>query len=1012
MSNTARILLVDDEEAIRAIYSKILMLEGHEVWGASTGREALELAHEAKPEIVLLDLMLPDIGGIEVCREIKGHPDLAEISVVLFSGHATSGADKLQGADCGADDYLVKPVSREELLARIRTLIRLRNARTALLASEQHYRQLIEILPDGVWSIDLEGRIRSANPQAVQMFGFGSAEELLQKTIFDLVPTEEHGRLRDNIDATLQSGRPFKAEHQGVRTGGLPLEVELNVTLSCDREGKAAGLVAVVRDITESKRSKDQIRLLADAVHSARDLISITDCANRFTFVNQAFLQAYGYSEEEVLGRTPEFLYSAKNPAGLCAVVYHQTLRDGWNGELLNCRKDGFEVPIFLNTSLIKNSVGKNLGLIGVARNISEEKRIALQAAAFSQLSARLSGAVSPNEAAIIILEIASELYAWDTGYVHLLSPQENKTTHVLMFDTVDGKRQLVEPPSLLLTPAPLMQLLLKDGAQLVRQVDKVPSKLAPGDPQRTAACSMYVPIRSHGMTIGVISIQSCQPEIYSRQDLEVLQTLADRCADALKRIQLAEDLSEAEAKYRGIFENASEGIFRSTPGGRILSANPALAQITGYSSPEELVARVISLPQHGYVSPEVVAEFKRLIESRGFVEAYEAELYRKDGRRIWVNLNARTIRDAGGNVYYQGTMQDITERKRAQQRLADAMELNLTILSSSSVGIVSYRASGQCIFANAAAGKIVGASPEQLLQQNFRRIVSWRKCGLLQLSLKTLRDRTVQTGEIHLVSTYNKAAWLECHMACFMSTGEPHLLLLMSDITQRKQVEEELRHLPRRIMEAQEFERQRVARELHDSVNQLLASAQMRLQRVEEKVASVAPSAGEILLRCRDLLVQALEENRRIAHDLRPSDLDQLGFEVACQNFCKQFALRTNLKVRCQVGDLGNRLSPAVGLNLFRIVQEAFNNAHKHARATKVQLSISSLTKGLRLKIQDDGRGLPSSTAPKPARKHGIGLTNIRERAASLGGTCEIKSLPKRGTTITVVIPHTAVTG
>src|SRR4030095_14831712 len=94
-------------------------------------------------------------------------------------------------------------------------------------------------------------------------------------------------------------------------------------------------------DITRRNRAEEQIRRLADAVQSTQELISIADQENRFTFVNQAFLDAYGYSESEVLGRTPDFLYSPDNPPGLCKEVFQQTVRAGWRGEILNRRKDG-----------------------------------------------------------------------------------------------------------------------------------------------------------------------------------------------------------------------------------------------------------------------------------------------------------------------------------------------------------------------------------------------------------------------------------------------------------------------------------------------------------------------------------------------------------------------------------------------------------------------------------------------------------------------------------------------
>jgi two-component system, NarL family, sensor kinase len=228
----------------------------------------------------------------------------------------------------------------------------------------------------------------------------------------------------------------------------------------------------------------------------------------------------------------------------------------------------------------------------------------------------------------------------------------------------------------------------------------------------------------------------------------------------------------------------------------------------------------------------------------------------------------------------------------------------------------------------------------------------------------------------------------------------------VVRDITQRKRTEEGLREVSRRILDAQEAERQRVARDLHDSVNQVIASVKMRLRKVQDS-AGLSPFAREMLTRSDELLVQALEENRRISHNLRPSDLDALGLVEACRNFCKQFQARTNLDVKYRAARLAHRCPPVMELNLFRIVQEALNNVEKHAQAKTVRVRIGFLRGQIVLKIQDDGRGLEPKAPDAVRRKgKGIGLTNIRERTAILGGTCKIESAPDQGTTITVRAP------
>ena len=233
------------------------------------------------------------------------------------------------------------------------------------------------------------------------------------------------------------------------------------------------------------------------------------------------------------------------------------------------------------------------------------------------------------------------------------------------------------------------------------------------------------------------------------------------------------------------------------------------------------------------------------------------------------------------------------------------------------------------------------------------------------------------------------------------------YIISVVEDITVRKQAEEDLRLLPQRIIEAQENERLRVARELHDGVNQLIASVKMRLGRVETQLAAQNPAAYEIVSRCSRLLVQALAENRRIAYDLRPGDLDELGLAATCKHFCAEFQARTTLRVKSQVPRHWSRLSPTVELNLFRIVQEALTNVEKHAQAKTVWLRLAVKGDVASLTIRDDGCGFVPNTL-KVARKKrsGLGLTNMRERAASVGGTCELVSVPQKGTQIIVRVP------
>ncbi|MEG4587504.1 PAS domain-containing sensor histidine kinase [Microcoleus sp. MOSTC5] len=131
------------------------------------------------------------------------------------------------------------------------------------------------------------------------------------------------------------------------------------------------------------------------------------------------------------------------------------------------------------------------------------------------------------------------------------------------------------------------------------------------------------------------------------------------------------QQLEEAEAKYRSIFENAGEGIFQSTPDGRYITANPALARIYGCDSPEEVTAKFTDIERQLYVDPARRNEFLRSIEESGIVSDFESKIYRSDGSIVWISEKARAVRDSSGSLlYYEGLIEDITQRKQAQESL------------------------------------------------------------------------------------------------------------------------------------------------------------------------------------------------------------------------------------------------------------------------------------------------------------------------------------------------------
>jgi PAS domain S-box-containing protein len=271
MNKTTRILVVDDNLEIRRLFSGMLRVHGYEVQEASSGRQGLQMARRMRPDLLLLDVVMHDLSGIEVCRRIKADPLLSDVFVVLVSGQATASFEMIRGLEAGADEYIAKPVDSAEFLARIRTIVRLRDTTAALRASERHYRSLVDILPDGVGLIDLDGRIADANPQAVAMLGFADREELLRKDTLDLIQPADHERFKANMASALETGVMPIAEFTMVQKTGQRFAAELSAAVSMNANGRPLGLVMVARNITEHKRSEEELRHVSRRIIEAQE---------------------------------------------------------------------------------------------------------------------------------------------------------------------------------------------------------------------------------------------------------------------------------------------------------------------------------------------------------------------------------------------------------------------------------------------------------------------------------------------------------------------------------------------------------------------------------------------------------------------------------------------------------------------------------------------------------------------------------------------------------------------
>ena len=274
----------------------------------------------------------------------------------------------------------------------------------ALRESEDRYRRLVETSPDAVSVIE-EGRIRYANPAAIHLVGARELGEVIGRMAFEFIDEESLPVAARRIEAVLQGQRDTLGEVRLRRLDGSVLDVEA-IAIRMPYEGRAAVLV-IHRDITERKRAEQQLRLLAQAVKSTTEGISITDLDGRVTFANPAFLVSVGYTEDEILGQHVAMINSPRNPSTLQDDLRIATARGGWTGELYNRRKDGTDFLLALTTAPVRDSEGRVIALMGVSSDITERKQTEAQA---RQLQESLRRAETMSALGAVVAGVAHEV--------------------------------------------------------------------------------------------------------------------------------------------------------------------------------------------------------------------------------------------------------------------------------------------------------------------------------------------------------------------------------------------------------------------------------------------------------------------------------------------------------------------------------------------------------------------------------------------------------------------------
>lgn len=480
------------------------------------------------------------------------------------------------------------------------------------------------------------------------------------------------------------------------------------------------------------------------------------------------------------------------------------------------------------------------------------------------------------------------------------------------------------------------------------------------------------------------------------------------------------EALRVNEARFRSAFGFAPHGMALVSPAGRFLQVNRFLCQMLGYSEPELLELRFqdISHPDELDAS---VSGVKELLDGHLQLFEIEKKYLRKDGQTVWAHVRSNLLRDSAAEpLYFVSHVQDITERKQAEEALRQSEERYFRLVELSHDGILIH-SQGKLVFLNPAAAKIVGAaSPDQMIGKNVLDLVHPDYRSVVEERIRQLSHGATFQPFLRqkLVKLDGSEVYVESAGIPFVYKGHPCIQVIFRDVTEITRAEEEknrlfrefkaardeLRSLSRRLVQVQELERRRIARELHDEIGQELTALRLN---IEHGSTASGEAAHASCLEAQARVNKLLGLVRELSLDLRPTMLDDLGLLPALLWQFDRYASLSGIKVHFKhLGIEGRRFSPEIETTAYRIVQEAMTNVLRHSRAKEVNVTVwvSDQNQTLAIQIADDGAGFDVDASFQAGKSSG--LSGMRERAALLGGRFLVQSVPREGTTLTAELP------
>lgn len=860
--------------------------------------------------------------------------------------------------------------------------------KTAVIRSnDEKYRSLFESMSDAYAKVDLSGKIIEFNPAFSNMIGY-SDEEIHKLSYKDFTPAKWHDTEYEILQKqVLADGFSEVYEKEYRHKNGRVFPVELRTYLLKDDAGKPKAMWAIIRDISARREYKSKLeaseKKLRQALSSTTDVFYVIDRDYHVTLINET-------AEKNLRIRWGKQVTVGANVLDLVPEENREELKRRFertmNGERIEyeVHQPQKELPswVWVAFTPIVDEEGNVTGAAVTGKDISE-RRTAEERLRRSEQQLLASIENTPNVAVqwynekgeVLFWNHASEfIFGWEASEAY------GKTLDQLIFNREESERFFA---------------LLKESALSGKTAGPVEFRFT----------------RNNGAE-GI-----CISTIFSIPSMEGGQCFACMDVDITEQKRAESELREAEEKFRNLVEQSLVGVYIIQEG-KLVYVNPCFAEIFGYTQSEmilESIEKAVHPDDREIVKKNIMARLSGEMES----VHYELRGFRKNGETIHVEVFG-TRTQYRGKPAIIGTLLNISERKKAEQEkehvryLLNERVKELTTLYRISQVFQTQKSIEEILkeivvilpggwqYHEITASRIVLGGME-FRTPNFGKAFHEQKAsfptpdgqaGVIEIIY--LEQRPAEVEDAFLPEERNLINMVAEMLRIYLDRQhEAEMNKKMQEEILRRKIQEQ-KTVTRAILNAEETERNKIGRELHDNVNQILASIKLFLKMATEKGTA---GRNDLVNRSLTLLDNAIEEIRSLSQN-QVTPVKEVDLRELVQTLVDRLNDSTSLHTTFTY-EKERTIDDDLKLNIYRIVQEQINNILKYADATEVGINIYTEDNFLRVTVADNGKGFDPAI-----KRKGIGISNMINRVESFNGELNIVSSPGNGCRIEIWIP------